>query len=239
MNHGNMNEGSTTFRRALVVFRQTPCPIPPSKRTFDDPAFRLDFKATRWTMHDFHKPGPKDPGPLGRASVGCIHPNHFGKFDVPMEFGQRQLAAHCIRHRSRCDHQGPQQAEGINDQVPLAANHLFSPRRSLAARPVPSSSPSGYRGWRPMAWVSSPLAVAPAREGNRATAPTFHLSAINESSERQSDRMANHGAESARFHRCGFGKGWHSRCLGDHTLPGAHQALVSAQEEQCVATAHP
>jgi hypothetical protein len=124
-------------------------------------------------------------------------------------FGERLLAAVAVLDRGRGNHQRPEQSQGIDDQMPLAAGDFFFRRRSLSAPPARWSSRFGYRGSPPSASAFYRPGGGPAPAGPRGVVPRCRPAASGESNERQCGRAGNHVARPARYSRYGFGRRWH------------------------------
>jgi hypothetical protein len=134
VDHSNEDEGVFAVGGAVVAFGESSPAIPPAEGPFDDPAFRKNLEAAARPTDQFHAPAPQNPSPISGGLVRSVGPEDFGKLDPFAEPFQHEFAAVAILHRGWRDDQRPQQAERVNDDVSLASDDLFFPRRSLSAR---------------------------------------------------------------------------------------------------------
>jgi hypothetical protein len=134
MDHGDVNACFAAGGGAFVIFGSSTGAVPPAKGPFDDPPFRLNFEWAGQTLDDFNRPSPANPNPGGGGLVGRIGPDDPRPFDVAAECFEGQLAAITILHTGRSDDQRPEQSEGVNHHMPLAADDFFFPHRNHVAR---------------------------------------------------------------------------------------------------------
>jgi len=241
MYHRYLNERFGTLDGALVIFRQSARSIEPAKGTFDDPTLRLHDEAflAVGRADNFQTPPPQDQGPRNDRAIGGIDPDHFREFHLTAKLRQRFLSARSILHRRRCDHQSPDQAEGINNDMPLAAGDFFSPRRSPLARLVPWFSHSGCPEWQPWAWALAHRADAHASVSDRECGPRCRLFARHGSSERQCGRVAGRAAVRAKLRRCAPDRESRSRFPGACTWRAFRRILAPGQASEWHSIAHP
>src|SRR5688572_20101165 len=154
------------------------------------------------SRENFDEPMPSFVCPLDQRFVCLVGPQNFRPLDLAAKHFQRQSATVAILHASRRNDQRPQESERIDDHVPLAAGHLFFPRRSRVARLARWSSHFGCRGSQPTVWAFCPPCVAPARATPRESAPTCRRAATGESNETQSDKVGSRVANSATCSHC-------------------------------------
>jgi len=205
----NFYECFTTGSRPLVVFGQTPVTVEPSERPFNNPTLGLHDKANlAHPFFDYHsQPTPANSGMTqGRIQVG-VPPDLFQPLDRLPQPLHHSDAAHTVWHRSRHDHQRPQQAEGVNRHKPFAANDFFSPHRLPVGHPVRWFLPIGCRGLPPRAWAFSRPTDELWSARRRGFGPKCRLFARGGSSRRRSDKAASRGVRRARHSRCVSGTG--------------------------------
>ena len=129
MDHGHLNESCGALDGVFIILGQPPRTIQPTKGSLHDPAFGLDNEPHLPFQggHDFKNPGPADPSPRHYRPIGRIHSDDFGKLHLTTELGQGLFGAFGILDRSGRDDQRPQQAQRINDDMPLATVDFFFP----------------------------------------------------------------------------------------------------------------
>jgi hypothetical protein len=77
--------------------------------------------------------------PGGQRAVDRVGPDQGQSRQCTSRPPENLLGPIPVLHVGRQDGQAPEQAEGVNQKVPLAAGDFFSPRRSLWVRRPRSS----------------------------------------------------------------------------------------------------
>lgn len=141
MDPGDVDPRLAVARMAFVVLGQPPVTPEPAEGPFDDPPQRLDLEGGRpgLARNDLQHPRAVGRDPAGEGPVHGVGP----------DLGQsRQLAGAALDHHGgrievlnvgRQDDQAPDQAEGVNEEMPLATADFFFPRRNPWGRPLRSS----------------------------------------------------------------------------------------------------
>src|SRR5262245_7928110 len=129
--HREVDPRLAAGRVALVVLAQPAVPPEPPERPLDDPPLRqVDVPLGPDRAEDGRERPPEGGGhPIDDGRIRPVGPDHR----QPRERGQAGEDGPGpvpVLHAGRQDRQPPDQAERVNDDVPLAAGDLFSPRRS-------------------------------------------------------------------------------------------------------------
>jgi len=128
--HGETNEGRGGSRIALEVARQAPIVTDPGEGSLDDPAFGQDDEAMQFVaLDDLQRPGasPGDGGSGLGSLVAGIGEDAFDEREqtarAPVEDEQGTIA---ILHVGRMNDDVQQEAERVDENMPLAARDLLA-----------------------------------------------------------------------------------------------------------------
>src|SRR5947207_8951871 len=212
VDHGDVDPRLTAAGVPLVVLRQPPVSAEPAERPLDDPP-PLPARPRRLPgplQDDVQHPPAVLGDPPGERLVPGVgpHPRQPGQAGAAPP--DDLLGPVPVLDVGRQDDQPPDQAEGVNEDVPLAAGDLFSPRRTPSARPPRSSSPSGCRGCRRSGSAPARPAPGPRPAARRGPPPRPRRPATCRSSRRPSSTAGSRAAASATYTRPGPGTARHS-----------------------------
>ena len=132
MGHDDIDPYLTASRVSLVVLGQPAVTPKPTERPFHDPSPRLHLEADRLlpAVDDLQHPAAVGRHPGGERAVDRVGPDHSQSGQRAGRPPEDRLGPVPVLDVSRKDRQTPQQSEGVNQKVPLAAADFFSPRRS-------------------------------------------------------------------------------------------------------------
>ena len=134
--HGEVDEGGGAADVALEVFGQPSTAADPGEGAFDDPTFWEDNEAM-WlgALDDLELPGPglRDVGGQGGAAVVGVAEDALDAWEAASGAAiEDQPGAVAILHVGRMDHDIQEEAERVDEDVPLAALDLLA--RVIARR---------------------------------------------------------------------------------------------------------
>ena len=133
--HGEADEGGDGSRVALEVTRETPVVADPGEGALDDPALGHDDEAMQLVaLDDLEFPGAG----LGNGR-GCFRSLVAGIGEDALDEGEEAACTAiederrtvAILHLGRMDDDVQQEAEGIDEDVPLAARDLLARIKAL------------------------------------------------------------------------------------------------------------
>ena len=133
--HGETDEGGDGSRVAFEVAREASIAADPCQSSFDDPAFGENDEAMQFVaLDDFDRPGPGLGDSRGhpRPLVAGIGEDALNEREqaarAPIEDEPRTIA---ILHIGRVDDDIQQEAERIDEDVPLATRDLLARIKAL------------------------------------------------------------------------------------------------------------
>ena len=136
--HGEPYEGSGGFRVAFEVAREASIAADPGQGSFDDPAFWQDDEFMQLVaLDDLQLPGAADGDGGGglRSLVSGIGEDALDEREemarAPIEHQPRTIA---ILHAGRVDNDVQQEAERVDENMPLAARDLFARIEALRVK---------------------------------------------------------------------------------------------------------
>lgn len=112
--------------------------IEPGEGPLDDPSLRQQDEppAALRPPDDLEDPAARQERPVDeRASISGVGPHDLQSADLPTCPGQHLFRPVPILRVSGMHDDGDDQPQRVDQQVPLAAVHFFSPRRSRPRRP--------------------------------------------------------------------------------------------------------
>lgn len=83
------------------------------------------MEAKENSMNQFHPPQPLQECPVLRGLIGGVGPDDLHEFHLLTKLHQHQFTTVAILHAGGCDDQSPDQAQGVNNEVSLAAKNFF------------------------------------------------------------------------------------------------------------------
>jgi len=128
--HGETDEGRGGSGVALEVACEAPVAADPGERSFDDPAFGQDDETVRLVaLDDLQRPGAalRHGGGRFRALVAGIGEDALDERKEPARAPvENQAGAIAILQIGRVDHDVQQEAERVDQDVPLATRDLLA-----------------------------------------------------------------------------------------------------------------
>ncbi len=136
VDHSNDYPCFTTLCQCLVVLGQAAVLTQPSEGSFDNPSLRQHHKSVRCgTLDDFNEASGPAACPINKpAGIAAVGEDQLQTSKTRSQFVEHQLAAVSILNVGRMDNQRHDQANGIDDQMALAA-------KDFLARIVPAVPP--------------------------------------------------------------------------------------------------
>lgn len=136
IDHSNDYHGFTAMGQCFVVLRQSAVLTQPSESPLDDPSFRQHDKLVQCgTLDDFDETSGPAACPVNKpASIATVGEDQLQASKARPQLAEQQLAAVSILNVGRMDDQRHDQADGIDDQMTLAA-------KDFLARIVPAIPP--------------------------------------------------------------------------------------------------
>ena len=129
IDHGEIDHILAAFREHLVVFAHTPVSTDPGEGALDDPAVRKKFEANGIVrpLHDVEHPAsqlfcPADEFPR----VSAVGPDALQPRKQSPQFAQHEFGTIAILHIGRMHHDGQDQPQRVDDDVPLATLDLLA-----------------------------------------------------------------------------------------------------------------
>lgn len=129
MDHRQVNHRLAAFRQRLVVLAQTTITAEPGEGSLHDPTLGQNPKAGDIvaTFDDLQSPVAQFVRPRDQFSgVSSIGPNPFQSRELPDQFGQHPLGPVAILDIGRMYNHPQKQAQGVYNDVPLAAFDLLA-----------------------------------------------------------------------------------------------------------------
>ena len=129
MDHSHVNHRFAAFRQRFVVLAQTTIAAEPGKGSLDDPTFGQNLEAGDIVaaLDDLQDPVAQFSGPLDQfPGVSSIGPDQLQPGELSDHFGQHQLGPIAILDVGGVYDDGQEQAQGVYDNVPLAALDLLA-----------------------------------------------------------------------------------------------------------------
>jgi hypothetical protein len=139
INHGDQNHGFAIFWQQFVVFAQAAIPVEPRESPFHDPAFRQHDKAGQVIrpFDDLQGPMIRHLDPLDQlAGITPVGPDQPQTAEALAQAVQHQSGTVAILNISGMHHSHENQPQGIDEQMPLAAQDLLA---GVVAPPPPFS----------------------------------------------------------------------------------------------------
>lgn len=136
MRHGQVDHCLAAFGEHLVVLAQASVSLEPPEGAFHDPSLGQDHEARHVVaaLDDFQNPAPELSRPVDQLSgIAAIGPDQLQPGEAAFEFGQHQLGSIAVLNVGRMHHHGQHQAEGVYDDMTLAAVDLLA--RVVSTRP--------------------------------------------------------------------------------------------------------
>jgi hypothetical protein len=133
--HGEADEGGDGSGVALEVAGETTVAADPGEGAFDDPSFGQDDEAMRLgALDDLQLPGagPGDDRGHLRPLIAAVGIDDLDEGKQAAGPTQQQIRAVAILHTGRMDHDVQEEAERIDEDMPLAARDLLA--RVIALR---------------------------------------------------------------------------------------------------------
>ena len=136
VDHRNQDHAFTALRQGLVIFRQSAIFPEPCERPLNDPAFgSYDEPLRRRPFHDLHEAPEPAAGPIHKlAGVAAVGKDQLQSSPSSSQLPNDEPCPVPVLNIGRMDHQGHDQAQGVHDQMTLAA-------KDLLARIVPTIPP--------------------------------------------------------------------------------------------------
>jgi len=135
--HGDSYHRLAAVDQGLVIFAQPSVLSQPGEGALDDPAFgqNLESAGIITTLDDLQRPAAKGSGPFNQLpGISAIRPDQLQPPEGSGEFRQHQLGPVAILQTGGMHHHAQDQAQGIDDDMPLAAVD-FLPRVKTAYPP--------------------------------------------------------------------------------------------------------
>lgn len=136
VHHRDVDHGFAAFGKRFVVFAQTAILGEPTEGTLHNPAARQNGKSLLVTraFDDVENPLPELRGPRHQGTgVAAVGPNPLESWKPASQFAQHVFRAVPILDVGGMHHDGKQQAQRIDDDMPLAARDFLA--RIVAVRP--------------------------------------------------------------------------------------------------------
>ena len=129
MRHGDFDECLGGIGPAFVIDAQAPAADQPAQGSLDDPSFGKHLEALRLgaALDDLQAPSAegRDERRQFLAGIGAVGPDHREPREQRLQPPQDEDRAVAILDGGGMNDDGEDQAEGIDDDVPLAALDLF------------------------------------------------------------------------------------------------------------------
>ena len=135
VDHGNLYHRFTAGRQSFVIFAQATVSAKPGERTFNNPSFGKHDELVQFRSLD----NLDDPaeGPLAPndelAGIAAIGPDQLQATESAPQPLDRQHAAFAILNIAGMHHDGQDQSQRVDDDVPLSAVDFLA--RVVAVRP--------------------------------------------------------------------------------------------------------
>lgn len=128
MDHGKVDPGFAATRIVFVVFAEPSVTTQPGERPFDNPPLRQNNEAVEVNRLEDGSQQPMAAAlhPRGDSSISAIGPNDAQPWQSSPNHIQQRLGRIAILHVGGEHQQGPDQAQGIDEQVTLAARAFFA-----------------------------------------------------------------------------------------------------------------
>ena len=128
INHSKVYHSFTTGRQSLIVLTQPSILAQPTKGTFHHPTSGQYYETMQvTTLDNLNNPSECVFGPTHKCpGITSIHPYPFQLPKSIAQFLQNQPSPITILNVGGVYYHNQNQAEGINEQVPLTPRNLFS-----------------------------------------------------------------------------------------------------------------
>lgn len=128
IDHRNEHHSFAALRQGLVVLRQTSILTQPGKGALNNPSFRQHHKAVQCaTLDDFNEAAGPTPCPVNKPpGIATVGEDQLHSSKTRPQSAQQKLAAVSVLNVGRMDEQGHDQADGIDDQMTLAAKDFLA-----------------------------------------------------------------------------------------------------------------
>jgi len=128
VDHCQIDHGFTAGWLGLVVLAQPTVLAEPAKGPFHHPAPGQHHKAMQLvTLDNLNDPPECAVGPIHKCpGIAAINPDSLQPPETFAEFLQHKSPSIAILDVGRVHHHDQDQAEGVNEQVPLTPRNLFS-----------------------------------------------------------------------------------------------------------------
>ena len=140
---------------ALEIASQSAVATDPGKGAFDNPSLGQDLEAWRiGSLHDLQSPGPGAPSDKRhlRTCVSAISKDALDERKHASRPAQQLEGTVTVLHISRMNHDAQQEAQRVDQDVPLATFDLLA---RVVARRIEPSPPF----WAPLAVCESMIAA--------------------------------------------------------------------------------
>ena len=148
--HGEANEGSGGSGIALEVTRQASVMADPGKRAFNDPALGQDDEAMAFAaFDDLQLPGAalgNRSGGLRSLIAGIGEDALNERKQTPGALIKHQSRTVAILHVGGVDNDIQEQAERVDENMPLAARNLLAASKPCGSSPAPPFAPPWRSG---------------------------------------------------------------------------------------------
>jgi hypothetical protein len=127
--HSEAKEGGDGARVAFEVAREAAVAADPGEGALDDPTFREDEEAMEVrALDDFHPPraGGRNGGLRLRPLITAVTVDQLDEGEQPARALQHGEDGIAILHIGRMDDDAQQQAERVDENMPLAARDLLA-----------------------------------------------------------------------------------------------------------------
>ena len=140
--HGQINPDLTRLGQGFIVLAQAPIASQPRERALHHPTAGQQLKSLGplGTLHGLHHPTAPMERPIHqRSGIVPVCPQQPQPRKTMDQLGQHPARSLLIRHFRRMDHDGQQQTQGIDDEMPLPTGDLLPP--------IKTAFPSLLRGF--------------------------------------------------------------------------------------------
>ena len=128
MDHRYVNPSRTAWDCRFIVFAQAPITPEPGKSTLHDPSLRQDHEAldAKWPQHSGQDPTTSRLDPVSDGRICAIGPDNLQARQLVSDLRQQGSGRVAVLHVGGRDEYGPDQAQRVDEQVPLAARAFFA-----------------------------------------------------------------------------------------------------------------